>query len=172
MVFWALIRKGGNMKKCFKCGIEKELCEFYKHSQMADGHLNRCKECTKKDSNQTRANNLEYYKEYDRKRSNLPHRIKAREDYQKTETCKVLSNLSKRKWIQNNKLKRHSQNILNNAIRDGKIKKEPCEVCESTKRIHGHHDDYYKPLEVKWLCPKHHSEYHKKIREQERFNRL
>lgn len=37
-------------KKCFKCGREFPIAEFYNHPQMLDGHLNKCKDCTKKDA--------------------------------------------------------------------------------------------------------------------------
>lgn len=37
------------MKICFKCKEEKELNDFYKHPRMNDGHLGKCKSCTKKD---------------------------------------------------------------------------------------------------------------------------
>ena len=38
---------------------------------------------------------------------------------------------------------------------------QPCEVCgESAQR---HHDDYSKPLEVRWLCTRHHGEVHRKV---------
>ena len=35
------------MKTCIRCGIDKELNDFYAHPQMRDGHLNKCKECCK-----------------------------------------------------------------------------------------------------------------------------
>jgi len=37
------------MKKCFKCNIVKEFTEFYKNPRMADGRVNKCKECNKND---------------------------------------------------------------------------------------------------------------------------
>jgi hypothetical protein len=37
------------MKTCFKCGETKGLAEYYKHPRMGDGHLNKCKDCTRKD---------------------------------------------------------------------------------------------------------------------------
>jgi DNA-binding XRE family transcriptional regulator len=45
------------------------------------------------------------------------------------------------------------------AIRDGVIVRQPCEVC-GAEPAHGHHDDYDKPLELRWLCPTHHKALH------------
>lgn len=46
-------------KVCFKCGRELPLSEFYKHPRMGDGHLNKCKDCTKRDMHLQHYRNME-----------------------------------------------------------------------------------------------------------------
>ena len=47
-----------NTKVCFKCGKELPITEFYKHPQTADGYLNKCKSCTKKDVHENYEKNI------------------------------------------------------------------------------------------------------------------
>lgn len=54
--------------------------------------------------------------------------------------------------------------IVAQALRNGTLKRRPCRVCGTKKRIQAHHDDYTKPLKVRWLCPKHHGERHAEMR--------
>lgn len=51
--------------------------------------------------------------------------------------------------------------LLNNAIQQGKIIPLLC-VCGAPGEAH--HEDYTKPLEVTWLCKKHHAEAHRKYK--------
>jgi hypothetical protein len=50
---------------------------------------------------------------------------------------------------------------VGNALRDSKLFKTPCIVCGSLKS-EAHHEDYSKPLEVIWLCRRHHMERHRR----------
>lgn len=60
----------------------------------------------------------------------------------------------------NQELAKYAYKVFLAALKSGKIKRCSCEICGSTIRVAGHHEDYSKPLDVKWLCAKHHSIYH------------
>ena len=72
------------MKHCSKCGVQKAHTDFYSLDRA-------CKECRRKAARANYANNRERYREYERTRNNLPHRIAARNAYQQTESWKARS---------------------------------------------------------------------------------
>lgn len=56
-------------------------------------------------------------------------------------------------------VKRRARMAAKNAVRDGRLIRRPCEDC-GAEPAQGHHEDYSKPLEVRWLCVRCHSARH------------
>lgn len=129
-------------KKCFKCGKIKPLSDFYKHKEMADGHVNKCKVCNKKDVTENRNKKIEYYREYDRNRGSRQDKYYLRE------------------YRRKNPEKFAAHQLVRYAIKNGKLAKKPCEVCGAENRLEAHHEDYTRPLDVIWLCSEHHKWIH------------
>lgn len=145
------------MKTCKKCNASKPLSDFYANDSS-------CKECRKRLARENRAKKADYYREYDKQRYKSDPRVKARhERYRATEQGQKAVNKAKDKWLSLNPVKRAAHVILGNAVKNGIIKKPGfCEQCGGTGRIHGHHCDYSKPLDVMWLCPACHKAWHLK----------
>lgn len=64
-----------------------------------------------------------------------------------------------------------ARRLVHQAVASGKLVRQPCEVCQATP-AEGHHDDYSKPLEVRWLCSPHHDEHHARERKLARIKRV
>lgn len=135
------------MKTCFKCGETKEINEFYKHKFMADGHLGKCKVCTRQYMKDDRRADPEKYSERERAR------------YTGERKAKILDR--SRLFALEHPDKRKAHNAVNNAVRDGRLEKpDACSSCGRVVRLEGHHDDYTKPLDVIWFCCRCHRRYH------------
>ena len=100
-------------KVCFKCNVEKSLDNFYKHSKMLDGTVNKCKDCNKKDVrlNYEEKSKDESFVEKERIRSKekyhrLNYREKEKDKYKKRPWTTKTSNLRKKLKLKN-KLQSH-----------------------------------------------------------------
>jgi len=82
--------------------------------------------------------------EYERKRFRDPKR-----------KAKVLEYQRRRRARNPEKYK--ARTAISEAIRQGRLSPQPCRVCNN--KAQAHHHDYSKPLEVDWLCFRHHREY-------------
>lgn len=77
--------------------------------------------------------------------------------------CRSCNNAATKKWRETAeqtdeaRLRSNCRAYANVYKRRGKLIPQPCEVCASTENIQMHHDDYSKPLEVRWLCDRHNS---------------
>ena len=126
------------MKTCRKCGYEKPATEeFFRHETRArDPQLRaQCRRCDVDDQLRRIAAHPGMKAEGDTKyRCDHPDRHQARV-------------------------------LLHSAVRNGTMSRPSrCERCGLDHQIHGHHEDYTRPLDVKWLCSSCHVAHHRQIR--------
>ena len=137
------------MKPCSVCKIVKPATDFQVRRASHDGRTAACRECLRtRDSKRCvfeREQRSAWYHEY----SNGKGKSKA--------------DAARQGWDKRNAVKKAAAVAVNNAVRDGRlVKPMMCSRCPATERIHGHHPDYSKPLEVVWLCPLCHKAEHRR----------
>ncbi len=136
-------------KTCSKCGERKSLEEFHTHKHTQDGRQSSCKACHRTETRAWASANRE------RKATTIRDWRERNPERRVEET---------REWRERNPEKARAHRAVNNAIKVGKLTKpDHCEDCgEATESLalHGHHEDYAKPLEVEWLCRGCHTQRH------------
>ena len=116
---------------------------------MLDGHLNSCKTCR---SIRTK---------HDRRNRPVDHKGNRIRNGRATSKIARAENL--KRWRGEHPEKHLAELAVSRAIRAGRLIKGVCEVCGSANNIHGHHDDYSKQLDVRWLCALHHRRLHANV---------
>lgn len=135
-------------KSCSVCGLNKSFSEFYKCSLTLDGLHGKCKLCFCEQVAACRRNNVDHYRDYDAKREKTLKRKKQQLSYKRQ---RKISHSEKYKAVI----------MVNNAIAGGRLHRGSCEVC-GVPGAQAHHDNYHKPLDVRWLCRSHHLEHHRR----------
>jgi len=152
------------MKKCTKCGEEKDRSGFYRDRTHVDGLQSRCKTC----------DNIAQRKYYENNRESLNKRSS---DYNENNKCRIVicaqkyrsskkgksvSLKSANRYAKKFPLQRKAVVAVKCAIKAGKIhRKETCSTCGKKRLTDAHHHDYSKPLEVVFLCRSCHAAWHK-----------
>lgn len=154
------------MKICVKCKNKYPETSFNKCLRQKDGLYSYCKECANsynkiyhiKNAEKYRNNSREWYKKFgleNKRKWRKDHKDELR-DYRKEYSKKYYANEANKKKLQTRKKTRY-------AIISGDLIKKPCMVC-GDKNSESHHKDYDRPLEIMWLCNKHHHEEHNRLK--------
>jgi hypothetical protein len=133
-------------KPCIDCGQQKTLADFYRLSNSADGAASVCKDCHEARMKRRRLTDPGV-QQRDRERYHLSPERMAR------------TAASAARWNVRHPEAYRAHYAVSNAIRDGRLAKQPCTICGELK-THAHHRDYGKPLDVTWLCVKCHTLIH------------
>lgn len=157
------------MKTCSKCGLEKGAGEFYKRSAAKDGLQNDCKPCCSayKKTPQAREGQKKHYLKY-REEKIAKGKKWAEKNPEKcaeikrnwAENNKGKAQQNKARWKKDNPIKVQAGGKALWEIKAGRLERESCTDCGSGTNVIGHHDDYAKPLDVRWLCAPCHRKWH------------
>lgn len=138
-------------KQCTGCQIEKPLSAYSRNRTKRDGYQGECKSC--------KATRQRVYQDTPAGKKTFSE---AQRRYRSTKNGRLMHVEAHMRDYRRHKMHHLARARLRDAVLNGKIIREPCELCGEAAEAH--HDDYSRPLDVRWLCRKHHVEHHNAIR--------
>ena len=147
------------MKSCVKCGELKAFELFPKHSKTLDGYNSWCKKCVNRASEIYKRKNVEANKA--RLRAKYARQMKRLhgEHYVIGDPKNNVGGKPAVLTPEQVKQRHNTRRVTRRAIKSGKLIRQPCIMCGEIE-VDAHHPDYSKPLDVVWVCKKHHHEIH------------
>ncbi len=142
-------------KICYTCKEKKSTSDFSSNKCSPDGYRYQCKLCSKKYRER-------WLKTIKGQEFLIRDRQRWKDYYQENKkkvNDRVYTYQTKQKETPIGELKFRAGQLIRYLKRKGKIISNPCCIC-GDENTQGHHPDYSKPLEVAWLCSKHHKEVH------------
>ncbi len=144
-------------KFCPRCSTDKLVTEFSRNRAKKDGFADWCKVCTK--AFQTNPEQAEKSRVRRRRWTSDPANLTKFQEWRRLPESRRMARARAALERGRHPDKVWARNQATLAIRRGELIPKPCEVCQRT-RVDAHHDDYSKPLDVRWLCRKHHNQHH------------
>lgn len=150
------------MKSCSVCKETKPEAAFNKRRDSSDGLRAYCKKCHYGYTRRWQQRN--YLTERARLRA-----IGIRNGKADKNRIYLLRNQDKKAdylvrhniWRSQNRDITAANRLVARALKDGVLTKQPCTLCGCALATEGHHQDYNRPLDIQWLCKKHHRAWHR-----------
>ncbi len=149
------------MKVCTGCKINKSFSRYHKKKGTCDGLRHACKECTNADNRKRWSSNKAAYNITSKEWAAANKETKKKSCKNWVENNREKYNGYHSKYRQNNPKKVKARMIVKDAIRHGTMTRQQCKIFDCFDIGEAHHEDYRKPLDVEWLCTKHHKQLHK-----------
>ncbi len=143
-------------KVCHKCKELKDASQFGRSKQCADGLYSYCKACE-------RVRSVERKAARNADPAVMTAFLERRRLYSAVSAYWNADGIRARAIAKapSDSVKRSTHVKVSKATKSGRLIRKSCEICGET-RTHAHHDDYAKPLDVRWLCSVHHADWHLK----------
>jgi len=140
-------------KLCSKCKTTKDFTNFGNHRKTRDGKDSWCKDCKREDH---RLRNRTPERKAYNKRYNQSAKAKEqrKEYYQRPEVKKRCAE-KQREYSKNPLLRMKHEarwQVSRKIVTGVLVRPEICSLCEKPGKIESHHPDYYKPLDIIWVC--------------------
>ena len=140
--------------RCRKCGQQRGTGDFYASSGST------CKTCVREAATKSRLRRIDAVRQYDRDRKNNNEHRQFVRDYAKTPKGRAALYRSSQAWRKRNRHKQRAHNVVAKALLKGLLFRGACE-CGCSEPVQAHHDDYSRPLDVRWVCDRRHKEIHR-----------